>query len=116
MSAEVIAAVERYVEGVTKADPAIVKDAFLPNAVMWGYLGEQYESITAEFFADVVVAGTSPTGPEYSHEIHSVVVTGRTAVAVLDERGYLGSDFRDVFGLVEIDGVWRIASKVFTTL
>lgn len=113
---DVIAAVERYVEGVTKANPAIVTDSFAPNAVMWGYLGEAYESISSDTFAKNIVAPSQPAGPEYSHRVHSVVVTGRIASAILDEEGYLGANFRDIFGLVEVDGVWRIASKVFTTV
>jgi len=49
-------------------------------------------------------------------QIHSISVTGETASAVLDERAYLGADFTNRFGLVRIDGTWRIVSKVFTTL
>lgn len=114
--ADVIAAVQRYVEGVTRADPAIVRGSFAANAVMWGYLGGAYESISADTFAETIVAPPQPAGPEYSHRVHSVVVTGRIASAILDEEGYLGANFRDIFGLVEVDGVWRIASKVFTTV
>ncbi|MFT4232628.1 MAG: nuclear transport factor 2 family protein [Leucobacter sp.] len=48
--------------------------------------------------------------------MHSITVTGDIAHAVLDERGFLGADFRNHFGLIKRDGAWRITSKVFTTV
>lgn len=86
MHEEVRAAVQRYVDGCVAADPSAVADAFDENAVMWGYLGPDYATMTGEI-----------------------------AHAVLDEWGFLGANFRNHFGLIGRDGVWRITSKVFTT-
>ncbi|MBC9943103.1 nuclear transport factor 2 family protein [Leucobacter sp. cx-328] len=36
--------------------------------------------------------------------------------AILEETAYLGANFHNQFGLVRIDGRWRIVSKVFTTV
>lgn len=116
MHSEVIEAIQRYVNGCTAADSEAVRGAFAADAVMWGYLGAEYVTMSGTDFAANVIAGADPAGHEYAAEIHSVVVTGDIAHAILDERGFLGADFRNHFGLVCRDGVWRIASKVFTTV
>lgn len=116
MEAEVIAAVQKYVDGCKAADAEKVRDAFDENAIMWGYLGPDYVTMTGADFAANVVATATPAGGEYASDIHSVVVTGDIAHAVLDEKQFLGADFRNHFGLIRRDGVWRITSKVFTTV
>lgn len=110
------ASVQKYVDGCRAADADVVRDAFDENAVMWGYLGADYATMTGADFADNVVAGAEPAGDEYASEIHSITITGDVAHAVLDEQGFLGADFRNHFGLIRRDGVWRITSKVFTTV
>ncbi|WP_081809956.1 nuclear transport factor 2 family protein [Leucobacter sp. PH1c] len=109
------AAVQRYVDGCVAADPAAVRDAFTEDAMMWGTLGPEAVTMSGADFAANVIATAVPAGPEYGAEIHGIVVTGEIAHAVLDERQFLGADFRNHFGLVRREGVWRIASKVFTT-
>lgn len=113
---EVTAAVQRYVDGCVAADPDAVREAFDADAVMWGYLGEEFVTMSGAEFAQNVVGSARPAGDEYSASIHSVVVEGGVAHAVLDERQFLGADFRNFFGLARRDGAWRIVSKVFTTL
>ena len=115
MEDQVRAAVERYVAGVSTNDAELVKQAFTEDGRMWGYLGDDFTVMTAVDFAEQVVATAPPADPAYRAEIHGIEVTGGIATAILDERAYLGSDFRNQFGLVRVDGVWRIASKVFTT-
>lgn len=115
-AAAVEAAVQQYVDGCKAADADAVRDAFDENSVMWGYLGPDYVTMTGAEFAANVVATAEPSGPEYSFEIHGITVTGDVAHAVLDERGFLGADFRNHFGLIKRDGAWRITSKVFTTV
>lgn len=116
MEDEIRAAVQQYVDGCAAADPRLVQNAFDDDAVMWGYLGPDRTVMSGADFAANVVATASPAGPEYSSDIHSIDVTGDVAHAVLDERGFLGANFRNYFGLIRRDGVWRIASKVFTTV
>ncbi len=115
MEEEVRAAVQKYVDGCVAADAEMVRDAFDENAIMWGYLGPEYSTMSGASFATEVVGTAEPSGPEYSFDIHSISVQGEVATAVLDEKGFLGADFRNFFGLIRRDGVWRITSKVFTT-
>lgn len=116
MEEQVRAAVQKYVDGCIAADAEMVRDAFDENSVMWGYLGPDYATMSGADFAANVVATKEPSGSEYSFEIHSIVVQGEVAHAVLDEQGFLGAGFRNFFGLIRRDGVWRITSKVFTTV
>ncbi|OJX65208.1 MAG: hypothetical protein BGO95_07110 [Micrococcales bacterium 73-13] len=115
MHDEVVAAVQRYVDGVRSGDPGLVKDAFRSDAVMWGYLGEQFVTMSGTAFAEQVVAGSPAQDGRYVAEIHSVRVAGGVATAILDEHAYLGADFRNHLGLIQADGAWRIASKIFST-
>ena len=115
MHEEVKAAVQRYVDGCRNADEAAVRSAFDENAVMWGYLGPDYVTMSGADFAANVIATAEPAGPEYVWEIHSIHVVGEIAEATLDEWQFLGANFRNHFGLVRRDGAWRIVSKVFTT-
>lgn len=115
MHEEVRAAVQKYVDGCVAADPAVVRDAFDAHAVMWGYLGPDFVTMTGAEFADNVVGTAAPSEASYAADIHSIEVDGDIARAVLDERQFLGADFRNYFGLVRRDGIWRITSKVFTT-
>lgn len=109
------AAVQLYVDGCVAADPEMVRDAFDENAIMWGYLGPDYVTMTGAEFAANVVATAQPAGAEYGYDIHSISVSGNVAHAVLDEQQFLGANFRNFFGLIRRDGAWAITSKVFTT-
>lgn len=116
MHEAVRAAVQKYVDGCAAADPERVRDAFDEHAVMLGYLGPDCVTMSGADFAADVVATAEPAGAGYSSDIHSIEVVGDVASAVLDEKGFLGADFRNFFGLIRRNGEWRIASKVFTTV
>lgn len=114
--ADVQAAVERYVLGVTTADPEVVASAFRPDAHMWGYLGGQLVSAPIGAFLDVVATAPDPAGwiDGYRRRIRDIEVTGRVGRAVLEERGYLGADFTNYFTAVHEEGSgWLLASKTF---
>jgi hypothetical protein len=115
MNEDVREVIENYVRGVTKPDVELVRSAFLPDAHMWGYLDGLYVSAPIAGFLDVVAKSPDPAGwvSGYAHVIRSVEVTGDVAVAVLEETGYVGSDFTNYFSLVRENGTWAIASKTF---
>ena len=116
MQDQVRAAVQKYVDACIAGDATAVRESFETSSVMWGYLGEKYVTMSGADFAANVIATAEPASAEYSAEIHSIVVTGGVATAVLDERQFLGANFRNFFGLIQRDGDWRITSKVFTTV
>jgi hypothetical protein len=115
MNEDVRAVVEDYVAGVTKPDADLIRSVFRSDAHMWGYLGGTFVTVPIDEFLAVVAKTPDPAGwvSAYTHEIRGVEVTGDVAVAVLEERGYLGGDFTNYFSLVRESGAWAIASKTF---
>lgn len=113
---DVVDVIRSYVEGAALADPDLVKASCLENADFRGFFGDQFTITSPAEYADTVVKTSPAPGDDYTHQIHSVVVTGDIASAVLEEQNYLGFSFRDNLGLARVDGSWKIASKVFTTI
>ncbi|MEU0950715.1 nuclear transport factor 2 family protein [Streptomyces canus] len=110
------AVVEAYVAGVSANDAAAVSSVFRKDAFMWGFLGgSDVVAMPASDFLPVVASAPEPARwvDGYDHRIRSVEITGDTAIAVLEESGYLGADFTNYFTLVREDGRWSIASKTF---
>ncbi|MFJ5265554.1 nuclear transport factor 2 family protein [Streptomyces sp. NPDC088387] len=110
------AAVENYVKGVSENDPEIVASAFREDAYLWGFLGDtEVVAMPVSEFLKVVSKAPDPSQwiADYTHRIRSIEVSGDTAIAVLEESGYLGADFTNYFTLVNQGGQWKIASKTF---
>src|SRR5947209_5769448 len=96
---DVAATIETYVRGVSTGDAVVVGSAFRDDAHMWGYLGDEFVSVPIGGFLDVVASGPEPADwvGGYSAHIRDIEVTGEVARAVLDETGYVGSDFTNHF-------------------
>jgi hypothetical protein len=107
--------VKRYVDGVLASDAKLVESSFRDDARMWGYLGPNLLSAPLSRFYAVVSDEPRVRGwePNYRSKIHSLVVVQDIASVVLEEFGYLGSDFYNVFTLIKEGGDWLIASKTF---
>lgn len=108
------ATVERYVDGVTRADAEVVGSTFTADARMWGFLGGDHLAEPIVAFLEVV-AGSPAPDPSYRSTIESVRVDGDVALAILVESDYLGKDFVNYFSLTRGSEGWLIAAKVFTT-
>ena len=110
---------ERYVEAVYRADIDTLRDIFHPGAFMAGYLGDDLLVGTPEpFLADI---GGRPSmadaGDPFKGEISCVEVKGRAATVTLRETGFFGVvSFVNYFGLLEVEGEWKIVSKTFASL
>jgi hypothetical protein len=106
--------VNLYVEGVRDGDAAKLREAFHPEAHMWGSLGgHRYDIPIAEMIA---MFDGKPADVEgsYRAEITSVQQTDDVAEAVLAEDGFWGTvSFVDFFALARIDGSWKIVNKTF---
>jgi hypothetical protein len=100
-------------EGEAKGDVAKLREAFHPDARMFGSLaGERYDVPIEELFelAESVPADTG----NYRSRVLSVQQTGDAAVGVVAEEGYWGTvSFIDYFQLARIEGEWKIVSKLF---
>lgn len=112
------AQIDRYFDAVYRADIQTLRGIFLPNAAMYGYLGEDMLAGTPEpFLADI---GSKPSMQSAGIDCRSVIthlhVTGNIASVTLLVDGFYGAaTVEDHFHLIKADGQWRIACKTFTT-
>ncbi len=120
---DVVAVIERYIEGYVNADIPVLRGAFADDAVMNGYVGDRLVAGTPEpFFRQVASnpplkspgAGPAP-GPDPRYDIEHLSITNNAASAVLRETGFGPHDFTDYMHLLKRDGVWKIVSKTFST-
>lgn len=112
------AVLDAYVAGTRALDPAGLASCFHADAVMAGDLaGQLLVGTPAPFFDDV--AGMAAAGVDHRDlrmEISDLIVTGRTASAIIRSWGFGGRfDFVDHFHLIESGDGWVIVSKCFTT-
>ena len=105
--------VQLCTEGESKGDVAKLKEAFHPDARMFGSLaGTRYDVPISELF-EMAASAPADTG-NYQARILSVQQTGDTAVAVVAEEGYWGTvSFVDYFLLSRSNETWTIVCKLF---
>jgi hypothetical protein len=106
--------VDLYVEGMRNGDGAKLREAFHPEAWMFGSLaGTRYDEPIGELIAMVDGHPVDVDG-SYRARVVSVEQVGDAACAVLEEEGFWGTvSFTDFFTLAQIDGTWRIVNKTF---
>jgi len=110
--ADVRAVVQLYIDGAS-GDAAKLKEAFHPDARMFGHIGEMALHVPIGDFIGMVEGSPSMAGPDYSADVRTVDVIGDAGVAVLVEHDYFGCDFVDYFTVARIDGRWWITNKTF---
>ncbi len=113
------AVMELYVDAVFNADVDTLRDLFHPEASMCGYLGDNLLIGTPEpFFQDLAThPSMAKNNDPFKGEISCVAAEGRAATATLMETGFFGTgSFVNYFHLLNIDGEWKITSKIFATL
>ena len=100
-------------EGEAEGDVAKLREAFHPEARMFGSLaGERYDVPIAELF-ELAESAPADTG-NYRSRVLSVQQTGDAAVGVVAEENYWGTvSFIDYFLLARIEGTWKIVCKLF---
>jgi len=92
-----------------------LQSVFSPGAMMTGYFNGVFYTGSPQLFYDEVRDNPSPasTGAEYIGEITSVEEYGRIANVTLQEKGFLGANFINLFQLVRTNGSWLIFSKLY---
>jgi hypothetical protein len=106
--------VNLYAEGVREGDATKLREAFHPDARMWGSLmGQRYDEPISELIEMVDGKPVDVDGSFHAH-ITAVEQTDDAASAVLVEEGFWGTvSFVDFFALARIDGAWKIVNKTF---
>ena len=103
--------IDGYVRGCQTGDEAHLKQAFHPDARMFGALGpERHDDAIFDGLSSAVAA--EPGGP-FSARVVSIDVAGDAACVKLVESGLWGQDFMDYFLLSRIEGEWQIVAKAF---
>jgi hypothetical protein len=103
------------VDACHSGDVEKLRGVFSPDALMSGYFNGQYYSGSPQPFFDELRDNPSPasTGAEYIGEILSVEEFGDIANVVLEETGFLGANFINLYQLVRKDDSWLIVSKAY---
>jgi hypothetical protein len=113
-AAEITRTVDLYVEGMRNGDAGKLREAFHPQAWMFGSLaGTRYDEPIGELIAMVDGHSVDVDG-SYQTRLVSVDQVGDAAFARLEEEGCWGTvSFTDFFTLAQIDGTWTIVNKTF---
>jgi putative lumazine-binding protein len=112
--AEITRAVGLYVEGMRDGDGAKLREAFHPQAWMFGSLGGQRFDEPIEALIGLVDGKPVDVDGTFRATVVSVEQVEDAAFAVLEEENCWGTvAFTDFFTLARIDGTWTIVSKTF---
>jgi hypothetical protein len=106
--------VQLYIDGSAKGDAAKLREAFHPDARMFGSLGGHRYDVPIEELFKLAAAEPMDTNGRYRGRVTAVNQVGHAAVATVAEDGCWGSvSFVDFFALAKIDGSWKIVNKTF---
>ena len=107
--------VQLYFDSMYESDPAKVREAFYPNAMITRYIGTGLAEMSVDDFASFVESqqpSPKDKGEEVLLEILSCELAGSTAcVRVRD--GYIGNVYLDTLSFLKKDGEWKIYNKLF---
>jgi Putative lumazine-binding len=111
---EITRTVDLYVEGMRNGDGAKLREAFHPEAWMFGSIaGTRYDEPIGELIALVDGQPVDVDG-SYQARVVALEQVGDAAFAVLEEQGVWGKvSMTDFFTLAQLDGAWKIVNKTF---
>jgi len=110
----ITAVVQLYIDGSATGDASKLKEAFHPDARMYGSLGDQRLDIPIAELYPMLEAKPMDVDGSYEASVTAVDQVDDAAVARLEEGGCWGNvSFVDFFLLARIDGTWKIISKSF---
>ena len=111
--------VNKYGDGITNGDVALLRSAFHPKAMMYGASGDTTTTIMEiEGLFGYVASQEAPatTGEQHRCSITKIDVARHAAnVEVLQENCY-GVNYVNYFQLLKIEGQWLIVSKAYDSV
>jgi Putative lumazine-binding len=103
-----------YMDGSARGEADKLKEAFHPDARMFGAMGGKRIDIPIQVLIDMTAQGPADTAGRYRGRIISIMQVGDAAMAAIAEDGFWGSvSFVDFFNLAKIGGRWVIVNKTF---
>lgn len=106
----IIQTVQLYFDGMMERDRSKLDQAFLPEARLIGYRGENLTITDFETWASGTAKGTPRDTNEYKNDIVSIRVQGNTA-SVETELYWPGIYYYDFLTLIKVNGTWKIVHK-----
>jgi hypothetical protein len=111
---QITRAVDLYVEGCRDGDAEKLREAFHPDARMWGSLAGSRVDIPITDMIAMVDGKPVDVDGSYQAKVTSVEQTDDVALVALQEEGFWGSvSFVNFFALARIEGAWKIVNKAF---
>ena len=108
---EVLKVVEQYTAGCKVGKSEVMKSAFHPAAIMYGYLnGQLFDGSIQALYDAVDKFGESP---DTKSRIDILAIEGTSASVRVTIEDWHGLAFTDFHSLLKIDGKWQIIAKVF---
>jgi hypothetical protein len=112
-NAAVRAAVTVYFHGHATGDPAEMRKAFWPTAHIEGLRQGKFVSWTVDEYCANFKGTPAADESARKRTVDSVEVSGTAAMAAAT-LVHGATTFTDYFVLLKIDGVWKIANKVYS--
>lgn len=106
------AAVNAYLRGHATGDPAHFREAFLPTAHIEGVRGGKFTSWTVDEYCALFKGVPAADEATRTRTIDSIDISGGAAMAKAT-LNHGATVFTDYLVLLKLDGVWKIANKVY---
>lgn len=101
-----------YARGHATGDPTHFRRAFLPTAHVEGIREGRFVSWGLDDYCALFSGAPAPDEPTRTRHLDRLDVIGTVAGATMTLH-HAADTFTDVFVLLEVDGRWRIANKVY---
>ncbi len=113
--AAVAQALSIYYDGLYHGDTSALGEAFHPDARYVTASSGKLLHLDMESYLPKVEARQSPEslGEPYGYTLESIEFAGSTVASVRMRSSMLGKHFIDFLSMINVDGKWRIISKVF---
>lgn len=105
--------VQLYFDGMMDRDKSKLDQAFLPEARLIGYRGDQLTITSYEDWASGTAKGVKRDISKFKNQLIAIRVEGNTAVAET-ELCWPGIYYYDFLTLIKVDQTWKIVHKSWT--
>jgi len=110
----IVKVLKLYMDGSARGEADKLKEAFHPDARMFGSLGGKRLDVPIQALFEMTAERPADTDGAYRGRVVSVTQVGDAAMAAVAEDGFWGRvSFVDFFNLAKIDGRWWIVNKTF---
>ncbi|MBA3884997.1 MAG: nuclear transport factor 2 family protein [Acidobacteria bacterium] len=108
-------AVRTYYDGLYHGDTSALRSVFHPDARYVTASSGELLQLDMNAYFPKVEARQSPEslGEPYGYTLESIEIARSTAASVRLRSSMLGKHFIDFLSMINVDGKWRIISKVF---